>query len=135
MACTTCRYNRGVEFPDASYIYNFEDSCCCKKHRHCDEDDRHAEPLAIPVDGHENRPCGCGCKGVKHSCCDREPTSCDPVDCDNEALERSYRVCCDRNGVCCKYSCRCRDPFWPEFAHPRWLCCAELYSGNDCGEA
>ena len=36
---------------------------------------------------------------------------------------------------CCfepEYTCQgfppeARDPFWPTFAHPRWLCCRKLY--------
>ncbi len=42
---------------------------------------------------------------------------------------REYRLCVDANGCRAEYPVDCRDPFWPEFSHPRWLTCAELYSG------
>ena len=32
-------------------------------------------------------------------------------------------------GSCsCQYPAAWRNRFWPEFAHPRWLCCKELYN-------
>ena len=42
---------------------------------------------------------------------------------------REGRICCDGQN-CCSYSASCRNPYWPEFAHPRWLACADLYDGN-----
>ena len=41
-------------------------------------------------------------------------------------LDDGYVVCCDSAG-CSTYSRANRDPFWPAFAKPRWLCCRELY--------
>lgn len=40
----------------------------------------------------------------------------------------SSERCCDENGCCALYPRGCRNPFWPHFAHPSWLCCRELYS-------
>ena len=37
------------------------------------------------------------------------------------------RLCCDQNGCCGMYPESCRNSFWPEFSHPRWLCCKDLY--------
>lgn len=38
------------------------------------------------------------------------------------------RLCCDQNGCCRIYPCTWRNSFWPEFSHPRWLCCRDLYN-------
>jgi len=38
------------------------------------------------------------------------------------------RICCDCNGRCCaRFNADRRDCFWPEFTHPKWLCCRTLY--------
>ncbi len=39
-----------------------------------------------------------------------------------------FTVCCDPNGVCCFYNKCDRNKFWPEFAHPTWLPCKDLYT-------
>lgn len=39
------------------------------------------------------------------------------------------RLCCDCGG-CARFPAADRDCFWPEFSHPRWLCCRVLYG---CG--
>lgn len=41
--------------------------------------------------------------------------------------EREYRECVDPNGCTALYPAECRSTFWPSFAHPRWLCCSDLY--------
>ena len=58
-----------------------------------------------------------------------ENRCCDKVCCEDNNVTR-YRVCCDENG-CCRYPCSCRNPYWPEFAHPRWLSCEDLYNGSN----
>lgn len=38
------------------------------------------------------------------------------------------RFCCDCGGrFCACYKEDTRDCFWPDFTHPRWLCCRVLY--------
>lgn len=44
-----------------------------------------------------------------------------------ETCERKMRVCCDEDGCCGMYPEDCRNTFWPDFTHPRWLSCRELY--------
>ncbi|MDD6034215.1 MAG: hypothetical protein PUC47_12205 [Oscillospiraceae bacterium] len=76
----------------------------------------------------EGRPAGnpaCGCRcGEDEDCC--APRRCSSA----HSSESALRKCCDANGCCCYYPVRCRNPFWPEFTHPRWLCCTELYDGR-----
>ncbi len=56
--------------------------------------------------------------------CDGSPIAMmEPVTGSQAATER----CCDANGCCGLYLRCCRNPFWPEFAHPTWLCCRDLY--------
>lgn len=56
--------------------------------------------------------------------CDGAPVSMlEPREDSKAATER----CCDANGCCGLYLRCCRNPFWPEFAHPTWLCCRDLY--------
>lgn len=80
----------------------------------------------FPPDGgiYEGNPaCGCSCGSDEHCCA---PRFCRPA---NEGEDRLQR-CCDKNGCCCWYPAKCRNDFWPEFTHPRWLCCVDLYSEN-----
>ena len=42
------------------------------------------------------------------------------------ALKEPTEICCDCSG-CKEYPRKCRNKFWPSFAHPRWLCCDDLY--------
>ncbi len=42
------------------------------------------------------------------------------------ALTEPTEICCDCSG-CKEYPTKCRNKFWPSFAHPRWLCCDDLY--------
>jgi len=64
---------------------------------------------------------------------------CSPVACKQVIGGGNYRLCCDNSGCCCLYPASCRNKFWPEFSHPRWLCCKDLYDGGgepcyDCCE-
>jgi len=43
-----------------------------------------------------------------------------------EAPQKNH-ACFDPGYTCKDYPARARDPFWPLFAHPRWLTCRELY--------
>ena len=64
----------------------------------------------------DNRNCPGGCSG--------EPLAmAEPAVGAQMTLER----CCDANGCCGLYPVCCRNPFWPHFAHPSWLCCRDLY--------
>ena len=67
----------------------------------------------------------------------QEEKNCKEGDCGCEGPGR-YRLCCDPDGCCCYYPAGDRDPFWPDFAHPRWLTCRDLYRGGEedyeCGE-
>ena len=57
--------------------------------------------------------------------CRNTPCECIPIPVDSPQTE--YEMCCDQNGCCKLYSKCCRNLFWPEFSHPRWLCCDLLY--------
>ncbi|MBP1582062.1 MAG: hypothetical protein J6A26_06675 [Oscillospiraceae bacterium] len=64
----------------------------------------------------DTRDCVGGCSG--------EPVSMlEPAVGSELALER----CCDQNGCCALFRACCRNPFWPSFSHPSWLCCRDLY--------
>lgn len=58
-------------------------------------------------------------------------TDCAPImlEADSESVRQRER-CTDPNGCTGLYPAECRDGFWPAFAHPRWLCCADLYAGQ-----
>lgn len=77
---------------------------------------------------------GCGADAQSGCCCGSPEVDCKPIECvydsDYDENRPKYRICCNANGCCCKYPCSCRNPFWPEFAHPRWLCCRDLYNGE-----
>jgi len=64
----------------------------------------------------DNRNCMGGCDG--HPISMIEPRS---------GSQATTERCCDANGCCGLYLRCCRNPFWPEFAHPTWLCCRDLY--------
>ncbi len=85
----------------------------------------------------QDASCGCSPEAVMNpncSCRGDSDVHCKPIECtydrDFDENAHKYRICCDANGCCCKYPCSCRNPFWPEFAHPRWLCCRDLYNGE-----
>jgi len=44
---------------------------------------------------------------------------------------REIDTCCDPYNGCRQYNRNRRNPFWPSFAHPRWLPCRELYNGDE----
>ena len=78
---------------------------------------------------HDCNRCDCDTCNKEKTCCGMK---CQPFCCQSLATSpSSYRVCCDPNGTCCLYPCCCRNQFWPNFAHPRWLCCADLYQSDD----
>ena len=47
-----------------------------------------------------------------------------------ERVSENVPVCFDPGYTCEGYPLYARDPFWPTFAHPRWLSCRELYRGH-----
>lgn len=47
-----------------------------------------------------------------------------------EDILANRRPCTDENGCTALYPAECRDGFWPDFAHPRWLCCRDLYNAG-----
>lgn len=100
---------KGIAFPDASYNYR-------RGIR------RPVTPANVPGEPEETAG-SCGCGGGNGNC-GVEPQV---YDCSCPA-ETMYQLCCDENGCCCQYPAAWRNRFWPEFAHPRWLCCKELYN-------
>ena len=63
-----------------------------------------------------------GCAGAK----DCEPIPVVPL------MTREYRLCVDQNGCATRYPADCRNRFWPNFSHPRWLPCGCLYCTGSC---
>lgn len=55
--------------------------------------------------------------------CSGEPIATRP----DEGRTVRYEECCDASGCCGLFPRCCRNPFWPEFAKPTWLCCKDLY--------
>lgn len=86
-----------------------------------------------------NKCCKCCCKCG--GCCKKDPCECTikPIngcrgDCeckwfpvDERPAEVTMRRCCDQNGCCGMFPEKCRNIYWPDFSHPRWLCCKDLY--------
>ena len=70
---------------------------------------------------------------VKNDCKIQPVSGCTGKDCEWYPVEencpdsREMRICRDQNGFCGMYPADCRNRFWPDFAHPRWLCCQDLY--------
>ncbi len=58
--------------------------------------------------------------------CDCEPIPVEPL------CPREYRLCTDQNGCATRYPADCRNLYWPNFAHPRWLPCNCLYCTCKC---
>lgn len=131
------------EFMDAAYCYYYPNRRCLKN-------DCGACPYTASVLSRDVENCACDSNGPSHGsggchscCCDlphlsdsvsNEDQDCDPcagIACKKDSCGVSRRLCCDRNGTCCLYPESCRDGFWPEFSHPRWLCCKDLYSGEN----
>lgn len=66
---------------------------------------------------------------IPDDCDDLVTVCCEPIEsCCKKEIK--YSTCCDPNGCCYKYPSCCRDPFWPEFSKPRWLCCKDLYNNG-----
>ena len=57
-------------------------------------------------------------------CCD---SNCNNDNDNNCNCGCDERLCCDCNGECGCFNRNSRDPFWPDFSHPRTLPCSELY--------
>lgn len=55
--------------------------------------------------------------------------------CENPITDER-RICCNEDGEGCRFfDEECRDCFWPDFTHPRWLPCRILYGCCDgCNE-
>lgn len=49
---------------------------------------------------------------------------------DPQAGLRQVDICRDPYRGSGRYPASRRDPYWPSFAHPRWLSCDELYGGR-----
>ena len=88
--------------------------------------------------------CGCNCcrkKTCMDDCRIQPVSGCRPnSDCCWYPVDvtsdngRQMRLCCDQNGCCGMFPEDCRNTFWPDFAHPRWLCCKDLYCARrKCG--
>ena len=133
------------EFMDAAYCYY-------DPNRRCVKNDCGACPYTVSVLSQDVEDCFChsscppscsSTNGNYCNCCCSLPNlsqsdsqedsdcSCQGVACKQDSCAMSRRICCDRDGTCCLYPEHCRDGFWPEFSHPRWLCCKDLYSGEN----
>lgn len=75
--------------------------------------------------------CNCAC----NSASDCEQNFADSVytrklcgeDCNTECGQTQKRLCCNCDGSCECFESNRRNPFWPDFTHPRTLSCQELY--------
>lgn len=107
-------------------------ACAChRKHNQIDFSEGNFAPdisriaNLIPQQATRNPNCAQPCTINPRSGCSRTPCECIPIE--QPAQEPQYQMCCDQNGCCKLYSKCCRNTFWPEFSHPRWLCCDILY--------
>lgn len=80
--------------------------------------------------------------GDEFQVCSRDRRRCGPIpttdgfscaSCENIPIKRFcerpvHRVCCDSDGCCGLYPEACRNRFWPDFSHPRFLSCDQLYN-------
>lgn len=57
-------------------------------------------------------------------------SDCAPIFPASDVNARKHVSCEDENGCVALYPEDCRNSFWPHFAHPSWLCCAQLYCNN-----
>ena len=133
------------EFMDAAYCYYYPN-------RRCVKNDCGACPYTVSVLSQDVEDCFCNssctpnCSSTNgnycNCCCslpnlsqsdsqEDSPCSCEGIACKQDSCAMSRRICCNRDGTCCLYPEHCRDGFWPEFSHPRWLCCKDLYSGEN----
>lgn len=102
---------KGSSFVDTAYELNRSNDCC-RKHNH------HNQSFSS-----SNRSF---CE-FNTDCCSKPEIPCEPIVLGCEDCTE-YRLCTDPNGCAYKYPCHCRNPFWPPFSHPRWLCCSRLYN-------
>lgn len=139
-----CRCKSNMNFADANYLYQNRRRCPFAPARpsvECQCEDTETETSACTCDtsstestesteNTENTASSCCqcCSCVDQSCYETVEIPCTPIDCRAVERQLEYRVCCNPNGTCCRYPCCCRNRFWPNFAHPRWLCCADLYN-------
>lgn len=126
----------GSEFMDAAYCYREPYGCrktgCSASPYTASALSRDVEACACSGCGHAPTACCCPLPSWKDSSeAASEEQGCEGMACKKESCAPSTRLCCDRDGSCCLYPARCRDGFWPEFSHPRWLCCKDLYSGEN----
>ena len=91
--------------------------------------------------GNRCNRCNCG-RGTQSECTIRPvsgcPTGSAAADCEWYPIEVTQedipmRMCCDQDGTCGMYPEACRNTFWPDFSHPRWLCCKDLYCARRRG--
>lgn len=94
---------------------------CKKEHKNCDN--LNVNPQVNP-NGYADIyfPVPQNCEDPVTVCCEPLESCC--------KKEIKYVTCCDPNGCCYKYPACCRNPFWPEFCKPRWLCCKDLYNNG-----
>lgn len=80
-----------------------------------------------PLELSSSKSCdSCKFDSCGYLCCDEtKPNACIPI---KSECETTYRCCCDQNGCCALFPADQRSAFWPEFSHPRWLPCKELYT-------
>lgn len=117
--------------------------CECGCHRPKPEEPCGCDAAAYsaPAECYTLSNCGCGftpdCARVLSACGNADEPD-EAVDCTGIPIKHGcgrkvkYRTCCDQNGKCYRFPCQCRNPFWPEFCHPRWLCCRALYCNGSC---
>ncbi len=93
-------------------------SCNCRSHR------KHEKPDGpLGMDSSLLIPLIAGLSANSNT------NDCSPLE-HSLVCERKVERCCDQDGCCALYPANCRNEFWPEFSHPRWLCCKDLYSNN-----
>lgn len=80
-------------------------------------------PIAVPRRSPERLVATNGC------CCAKD---CAPILLSEECT-RDYRKCSDHNGCSALYPADCRNQFWPDFSHPTWLPCHNLYCDKTHG--
>lgn len=77
------------------------------------------------------------CKICPVSGCPDDSKHCEwyPIKWEEDPSEHKMRICCDESGCCGLFPEDCRNIFWPDFAHPRWLCCKDLYCARKANQA
>jgi len=92
-------------------------NCCCDSDVDAEMEENCRQQMANckSVCFVDNRNCPGGCTG--------RPVAIVPP----QNAETIYERCCDPSGCCGLFPRCCRNPFWPSFAKPTWLCCRDLY--------